>query len=250
MILSFQSKEVPMNLGEQIYRLRTQHNMSQGDLADALDVSRQSVSKWENNNAVPDLDKLIRISDLFGITLDELIRSTPPSPNGNAAIPEVTAPPAQFPTRKLTGILLLICGILCFAVPTMLGEFLLGYMIGGPLAIVGGVLAFSERDFGLRIFWLLFATLYPLMSVFGYNFVRFDITSSASIIFILLLSVLVLATFRKFRQGSLSTNTKRIIAASLVTVVLFSFLFSSILIRRSEANELLTGEAEIEMVTE
>lgn len=61
-----------MNLGENIYRLRTAKNMSQGDLADALDVSRQSVSKWENNSAVPELEKLIKMSQLFGVTLDEL----------------------------------------------------------------------------------------------------------------------------------------------------------------------------------
>ena len=36
-----------MNLGETIYRLRTERNMSQGDLAEALEVSRQSISKWE-----------------------------------------------------------------------------------------------------------------------------------------------------------------------------------------------------------
>ena len=47
-----------MNLGENIYRLRAEKNMSQGDLADALEVSRQSVSKWENNSATPELDKL------------------------------------------------------------------------------------------------------------------------------------------------------------------------------------------------
>lgn len=62
-----------MNLGENIYRLRTQHNMSQGDLADALDVSRQSVSKWENNSATPELEKLLKMSELFGVTLDELV---------------------------------------------------------------------------------------------------------------------------------------------------------------------------------
>ena len=50
-----------MNLGERIYRLRTERNMSQGDLAEALEVSRQSVSKWENNSAVPELDKLVRM---------------------------------------------------------------------------------------------------------------------------------------------------------------------------------------------
>ena len=61
-----------MNLGEKIYQLRTEKNISQGDLADRLDVSRQSVSKWENNTAVPDLDKLIKICDIFEISLDEL----------------------------------------------------------------------------------------------------------------------------------------------------------------------------------
>ncbi|MBQ8767902.1 MAG: helix-turn-helix transcriptional regulator [Clostridia bacterium] len=61
-----------MNLGEKIYELRSENNMSQGDLADKLDVSRQSVSKWENNTAVPDLDKLIKLCDIFEISLDEL----------------------------------------------------------------------------------------------------------------------------------------------------------------------------------
>ncbi len=74
-----------MNLGESIYQLRNARNMSQGDLADALDVSRQSVSKWENNMAVPDLDKLIKMKELFGITLDELVAEEPPEPGEEPA---------------------------------------------------------------------------------------------------------------------------------------------------------------------
>lgn len=62
-----------MNLGENIYQLRTQKNMSQGDLADALEVSRQSVSKWENNSAVPELEKLIKMAELFEVSLDTLV---------------------------------------------------------------------------------------------------------------------------------------------------------------------------------
>ena len=61
-----------MNLGETICRLRTQAGLSQSDLADALEVSRQSVSKWETNASVPDLDKLIRMSEFFRVSLDEL----------------------------------------------------------------------------------------------------------------------------------------------------------------------------------
>ena len=63
-----------MTLGENIVRLRTQKNWSQGDLADALDISRQSVSKWETDASIPELDKLLKLSALFGVTLDELVR--------------------------------------------------------------------------------------------------------------------------------------------------------------------------------
>ena len=67
-----------MNLGQRIYELRTQKNLSQGDLAEALDVSRQSISKWETGSSVPELDKLIKLSQLFGVTLDELILDKQP----------------------------------------------------------------------------------------------------------------------------------------------------------------------------
>jgi len=61
-----------MSLGNKIYELRTSKNMSQIEFADQIDVSRQAVSKWETDAAIPDLDKLIKICDIFNITLDEL----------------------------------------------------------------------------------------------------------------------------------------------------------------------------------
>lgn len=93
-----------MNLGESIYRLRSERNMSQGDLADALDVSRQSVSKWENNMAVPDLDKLVKMSDLFGITLDELVTGRAPQAT---TVHTVSLP-------DILSLVLFIIAILCF----------------------------------------------------------------------------------------------------------------------------------------
>ena len=62
-----------MRLGETIYRLRTEKGMSQGDLAEALSVSRQSVSKWENNYSLPDILMLCALADYFGITTDHLL---------------------------------------------------------------------------------------------------------------------------------------------------------------------------------
>ena len=63
-----------MSLGETIYRLRTEKNLSQGDLAERLEVSRQSVSKWENDSAVPDLAKIVKLSEVFEVSLDELVK--------------------------------------------------------------------------------------------------------------------------------------------------------------------------------
>jgi len=50
-----------MTLGKRIYDLRVARNLSQGELAEALDVSRQSVSKWETDTSVPDLERGVRI---------------------------------------------------------------------------------------------------------------------------------------------------------------------------------------------
>lgn len=71
-----QREEPNMTLAERIFALRTQMGLSQEELAEQLGVSRQSVSKWETGQSVPDLDKLIKLADLFGVTLDELARDT------------------------------------------------------------------------------------------------------------------------------------------------------------------------------
>ena len=58
-----------MTLGQRIQDLRKQKGLSQEALGEALSVSRQAVSKWEGDNGIPELDTLIAMSRLFGITL-------------------------------------------------------------------------------------------------------------------------------------------------------------------------------------
>ena len=96
-----------MTLGENIVRLRTQKNWSQGDLADAMEISRQSVSKWETDASIPDLDKLLKLSELFGVTLDELVRGEE-VPKTETAMPAAQTAPASFapqatPAREKRG---------------------------------------------------------------------------------------------------------------------------------------------------
>lgn len=62
------------NLGERLYNLRMSREMSQGDLAEKLDVSRQTISKWENNMSIPELDKIIALSDLFSVSIDHIVK--------------------------------------------------------------------------------------------------------------------------------------------------------------------------------
>jgi len=63
-----------MELGEQLQKLREQKNMSREELAQEMNVSRQAEYKWENNKGYPDIENLIKLSNLYNITLDELIK--------------------------------------------------------------------------------------------------------------------------------------------------------------------------------
>lgn len=63
-----------MILAEKIMSLRKQNGWSQEELAEQLGVSRQSVSKWESAASIPDIEKIIRMSQLFGVTTDYLLK--------------------------------------------------------------------------------------------------------------------------------------------------------------------------------
>lgn len=63
-----------MILADKIIRLRKRNGWSQEELADQMQVSRQAVSKWESAQTVPDLDKLLKLSALFGVTTDYLLK--------------------------------------------------------------------------------------------------------------------------------------------------------------------------------
>lgn len=62
-----------MNLSENLKKIRKEHHLSQEQFAEKLGVSRQSVSKWESDLAYPDLDKIIQISTIFNIQVDDLL---------------------------------------------------------------------------------------------------------------------------------------------------------------------------------
>ena len=121
-----------MTLGEKIYELRTQHNLSQGDLANELNVSRQSISKWENGNSTPDLEKIVKLAEIFNVSLDELIKNEEKETTV-ATTPEGT-PIIQTNNReKKIGKGLLIAGVISIFVFLLLGLGITGFFIAIPL---------------------------------------------------------------------------------------------------------------------
>jgi transcriptional regulator with XRE-family HTH domain len=65
-----------MNLGSQLKWFRQSKNFSQEDVAQKVGVTRQAVYKWENNKSYPDIDNLILLSELYEVTIDELIKES------------------------------------------------------------------------------------------------------------------------------------------------------------------------------
>jgi len=63
-----------MQLSDRIKKERNKLNLSQDSLANEIHVSRQAISKWETGQSYPDLEKLIQLSNIFGVTIDELVK--------------------------------------------------------------------------------------------------------------------------------------------------------------------------------
>ena len=72
-----------MTFGEKLQMLRARRGLSQDALAEALEVSRQAVSRWERNETLPETEKVIRLSRYFSVTTDYLLLDEVQSPTGN-----------------------------------------------------------------------------------------------------------------------------------------------------------------------
>ena len=85
-----------MNLPKKLSFLRKEKGLSQENLADEMNVSRQAVSKWESGNVMPSLDNLIYLSRLYGVTIDSLIDDSQdllPEPAPPEPVPAEPVPP-------------------------------------------------------------------------------------------------------------------------------------------------------------
>ena len=169
-----------MNLGERIYELRNQKNLSQGDLADKLDVSRQSISKWENNMAVPDLDKLMKLCDVFEISLDELTgrekfeKSVTP-----VSLQNPTVAPHRISAYVLLGVTILSAIITLVTAPPAIYLCI-------PL-LISTIICFKVKKYAW--FWCIWS-VYLVLECYLASGIRADIMHISKIIFLVIMTIL------------------------------------------------------------
>ena len=137
-----------MTLGQHIARLRTARGLSQGALAEMLEVSRQSVSKWETDASVPELEKLLKMAKLFHVTLDELVTGEPFTPP-EAPPPQVVVVEKKREKRKTVGIVFVALTLFCL----LSGNIWLQVLLALPCLMVGVICLLTGWHPGLCALW-------------------------------------------------------------------------------------------------
>ena len=247
-----------MILGEKIYKLRTKQGLSQGDLAEHLNVSRQSISKWETGGSTPDLDKLINMSQLFGVTLDELVLDKKPETekemdtNYSSILSTQQADTypqqhheTQFPARKIIGTILFCMGFLTFLILTVSFDLLNGAVLALPFFICGTICLIFRKYVGLWCSWALFCmvdlylksgTVISWQAAISYlrYFLRFEAPAGlvGSIIMLFLLSILMVVTILLFSKKASSLSLKNLILYFTCLAFRLLLSFSSVIVPR------------------
>ena len=104
-------------LSEKLFKLRKNSGLSQEQLAEQLKVSRQAISKWESGTAVPESEKLITISNYFGVSVDYLLRDDEED-KAKAIVSVMEEKP-----RMIAGIIICIAGIIAMVIWGLLSIF-------------------------------------------------------------------------------------------------------------------------------
>lgn len=249
-----------MTLGEKIYTLRTEKGFSQEELSDMLGVSRQAISKWENEAATPDLDNIIRLAEIFEISIDELVRGkwVPESSKTEPEKPEIPAKAASskagFYVRKIIGgVLLCLSFLISFVFSVLSGSLVSGLFLASPFALCGIIcLAFGKNTLlwcGWGIFfcvdmYLRFATGINWGGVFRSSVLATGnpvglIISWAQLI--ILLTLITITVFRFYKKPSKSKKSVFLPAAVFLLLKIAEAVFIRTKAYRLILHELMTG---------
>lgn len=163
-----------MNLGEKIIELRKKEGMTQEELAGKLNVSRQTISKWELCQSHPELSFIVKLSELFGVTTDYLIKDDELNKDNKEEVnSNVVVVKQGLSPRQIVGIIVASLGGV-FAIISMIliardGDYILGVLGGIVLAVIGFEMLLIKKNFTLKILWTIWCMLFLPSSLFVVN---------------------------------------------------------------------------------
>ena len=183
-----------MNLSNNIYTYRVSKNWSQSELADMLGVSRQSVSKWENGAATPDLDKLIKMKELYDVTLDELVFGDGVQSKKNDPENRAQSETTGSKKRMVAGMVMLIFGLVFFLLSIFFGNQLyfgeaFGELLSSTIVLVSISVLFTYDFRALAVC----ASSFFLYCVLCFGFLH--LSSLTNYLFTFLFSVIIIVWF-------------------------------------------------------
>lgn len=159
-----------MNMADRIQHLRKSKGISQEELADRVGVSRQAVSKWESEQSTPDIEKVILLSDFFGVTTDYLLKGIEP-------VPQNANDKTDARIFSLVGTILNFIGLIAAimiwkeeqtSISVAVGLILMA--VGIMIFVIGQFIGENKEKslfgFGIVNVWIL--TLMPISCVFNF----------------------------------------------------------------------------------
>lgn len=151
-------------IGQRISELRKSSSFSQEYVAEKLNVSRQAVSKWEQDLSAPDTYNLIALAKLFDVSVEYIAtgksREATPTPT-----PTQSAPPPRsgITVRQILGLIFVAVGLLAGVLGLVLSDMELLLIFAAYLIIIGIVCIAVKKHFGIYLLWTLFALTAPLV---------------------------------------------------------------------------------------
>lgn len=230
-------------LGQRIYKYRTARGLSQLELSELLDVSRQSISKWETDVAVPELTKLVKMAEIFEISLDVLVLGKESEIKEEVVEkilnnePPYVAPIAEVRERNRlkTGFGFMFLGVgilLSFLILLLAGDFLATLILFVPFGVSA---FFCLRQFRHAALWCLEGWYCWIAAYFYYatgvhwnawlprlfriSELGFDVQTLLSLGFFLILAFFICVTVFVHRKENFEYSKKKSIVLTAITAL-------------------------------
>lgn len=208
-----------MSIGSKICELRTKKNLSQGDLADILDVSRQSISKWETDTATPELDKLIKLCDVFEVSLDELVNREALQ---TSTIHKTSNNKKTSSTQKTIGYILFALSITFEFIILLFGSNATDFLVLSPIAVaifVCGLLCLFAGN--KAFYWCIWTLITPLATLIP-HVIGLAFLSSVSIAMLIVFVIMFFVSKSVFKDTVIKATPKAIPLLILAWILPFA----------------------------